>query len=403
MLRVSTYSFYRSGELALVERQRDVLDIQVKISSGKRINSPADDPIGAGDAAAARSSISQFEQFRDNQSHARYLLNLGETALGEFVTAVQDANEKLIAAGNGSYSNAERRAIAADLRGQLNRMIGLANSADGAGGYLFAGSREAAAPFTATDTAVTFRGDDTLQRLEVSQDRFQQVKYAGDALFLKMRPGNGTFTTAAAAANTGSGSIDIGAVTNPSLLTGSAYAVNFTVAAGVTSYQVVRASDSAVVTSGNYASPTTIDFDGQRVTVQGAPANGDRFDIAPAGYRSIFDTMAAAIATLERDVDTLPQRARFNSELGSHLGSLDQALMHLGLKRAEFGTQLAELDAYEGLNDGRQLEHQTRLSRIEDLDIAQAAAELTRRQITHEAAIRSYSAVSRLSLFNFLS
>jgi flagellar hook-associated protein 3 FlgL len=402
MMRVSTYAFYRTGEISMMQRQRDLLETQAQISSGKRINAPSDDPVGAADAAGTRSALSQFDQFKSNQDRASYLLNLAESALGTLVDSAQTVKEKLIAAGNGAYSNAERRAIATELQGILAQMVGVANSSDGAGGYLFAGSREASAPFSQSGPTVSYNGDDTLLRLEVSTNRLQQVKHAGEELFLKLRPGNGTFTTTAASTNTGSATIDPGSVIDPAQLTGSSYTIGFSVSGGVTTYQVVRASDSAVVASGNYTAPASIDFDGQRVTIVGAPANGDSFGVAPAGYQSMFDTVAAAIQLLSTGVTTGADNARLQTTLAGLGASVDQMLDHLSLKRAEVGSGLSELDGYAKLNDDRQLQYRTRLSSVEDLDLGQAASELARRQTTFQAALQSYSTISRLSLFNYL-
>lgn len=405
MMRVSTYMLFASGERNIVERQREVLATQTQLASGKRINAPADDPLGAADATSIRTYLAQFEQFKENQGHARYLLSLGEGALAQFVGAVQDVQEKLVAAGNGAYADDDRRMIAQELEGVLARMVGLANSSDGAGGYLFAGARENAAPFAQTGNAVAFHGDEILQRLEVSRDRFQQVKFSGDALFMKMRPGNGTFTTAAAAGNAGSAWIDPGSVQNPTLLTGLPYTIQFTVAGGTTTYQVVRQDGSGsppVVASGTYTSPATIDFDGIRVTITGAPANGDIFHVAPSGFRSIFETLAQAIDALRQPAGDAAGRAKLTTALAGAQASVAQALDHLLLKRADIGAALAELDAYASLNDERTLDYQGRLSAIEDLDYAKGVAELSRRQTTFDAAVRSYSAISRLSLFDYL-
>ncbi len=402
MLRVSTHSLYRTGELNVVARQKDLLATQVQLSLGKRIASPADDPLGAADAAAVRSSLAQFSQYKQNQDHARYVLNLQESSLQQMIRSVQDVQEKLIAAGNGAYGNNERATVAQELEGILGRMVGLANSSDGAGGYLFAGARESAVPFTQSGNAVSFNGDSILQTLEVSKDRFQQIKFSGDAIFQKIRPGNGTFTTAAAGANTGTGVIDVGSVADLSALTGSAYTVNFTVAAGATTYQMVRASDSAVVSSGTYTNPLTLSVDGLRVSISGAPANGDQFSVTPSGFQSIFDTVAAAITTLRTAAGTATTNAALSTKLGGLMASAGQALDHMLLARADIGTSLAELEAYESMNDDRSLEYQTRLSHIEDLDFAKAAGELSRRQVTFEAALKSYTSVSRLSLFNYL-
>lgn len=402
MMRVSTFTFFQRGEATMMERQRAMLETQAAVASGKRINAPSDDPVGAAIATSTRSALSQFDQFKSNQDRASYLLNLGESTLGQMYEATAQVKEKLIAAGNGSYSNAERLALAKDLQGTLAQLVGLANSSDGAGGYLFAGNKEGAAPFAQTGTSVAFNGDATPQRLEVSSNRLQQVKLAGDELFLKIRPGNGTFTTTAAPTNTGSSVVDAGSVPNPGQLTGSSYAVTFAVSGGTATYQVVRASDSAVVASGNYASPASIAFDGQQITVSGAPGNGDSFQVTPAAYRSVFDTVQSAIQVLGKTVTSNADQAQLQTALSGLGASVDQALDHLSLMRSQYGTSLAELDGYQQLNDDRALQYQTRLSAVEDLDLAQALSQLSQRQTSYQAALQSYSSISKLSLFNYL-
>ncbi len=399
MLRISTLMQYRLGEAQIINRQRELLTIQAQVASGRRISSPADDPLGAADASAMRSSLSRLEQFKDNQGHARFLLNQTESVVSHLGNALLEVQEKLVAAGNGAYGDQERSALARDLQGILDRMVGLANSADGAGGYLFAGSREGAPPFAQNGTVVSFSGDAMLQRIEVANDRLLKVKFSGDDLLLKIRSGNGTFTTAANSANTGSASIDAGAVTNPSLLTASAYTIDF----DGTNYIVTRASDSMQTTFAPAPSgPTVIDVDGQRVSLSGTPVAGDRFSMAPAGYQSMFDTLAQAITMLQQPRPDSAARAQYTSALSGALAAAAQVADHVLLKRAEVGSALAELDGYAQVNEDRSLEQQGRLSTVEDVDYAQAISELTRRQTAFQAAIQSYSSVSKLSLFNYL-
>jgi flagellar hook-associated protein 3 FlgL len=399
MMRISTLMQYRSGEEQIVRRQRELLGAQLQVASGRRIANPADDPLGAADAAAIRSGVSRLLQFKENQGHARFMLNQVEAVVSQIGDAMVEVQERIIAAGNGANGNAERTALARDLQGLLHRIVGLANSDDGAGGYLFAGSRDQAAPFAQNGNVVGFRGDSTVQRLEVANDRLLQVKFSGDDLLLKIRPGNGSFVTAADPGNAGAASIDAGTIDNPSALTGSGYAIDFD---GL-NFVVTRLSDSTTTVIAPAASgPTSIELDGMRLIVSGAAAAGDRFTIAPAGYQSLFDTLAQAITLLQAPQNDAAARAKFTTAFANVLASVEQAADHLRLKRAETGAALAELGGYEQVNEDRSLEQQGRLSAVEDLDYAQALAELTRKQTGFEAAIRSYSAVSKLSLFNYL-
>lgn len=399
MQRISTYMHFRAGEQAISAGQGGLLKLQAQVASGKRISLPSDDPIGAATGATLRSGLARLDLFKRNQDQATYLLNQSETAVSQFSNALLAARDKLLAANNGATSDAQRQMYASDLEGILAQMVGLANSADGLGGFLFAGTQEGAAPFAQTGNAVSFSGDDVLQKLEVSANRFLRVKFSGEDLFLKTRPGNGTFTTAAAGTNTGTAIMDPGGVVDPSQLTGSSYSIDF----NGTQFVVTRASDNAQFTfapAGN--GPTTLQFDGLRVAISSTPAAGDQFSVAPAGYQSIFDTVAQAISILRAPAPTPAARAQVTMALGGLGASIDQALDHLAIKRAEIGASLSELDSYQQINSDRQFEYQGRLSAVEDVDYATAISQLSQTQSSFDAAIKSYSTVSKLSLFNYL-
>jgi flagellar hook-associated protein 3 FlgL len=72
------------------------------------------------------------------------------------------------------------------------------------------------------------------------------------------------------------------------------------------------------------------------------------------------------------------------------------------LKQAEVGDQLQQLSSYSTLNSDRTLQANSALSSIQDLDYAKAASLMAQQQTTYQAALQSYSAVSKLSLFNYL-
>jgi len=68
MLRVSTANFYRSGESNIVERQAELLKVQAQLASGKRINSPGDDPLGAADVNSIRSGCRSLRSSRTTRA-----------------------------------------------------------------------------------------------------------------------------------------------------------------------------------------------------------------------------------------------------------------------------------------------------------------------------------------------
>lgn len=401
-MRISNYTMFQDGEQAISTAESQLMQTELQLSSGKQINTPSDNPIGAADVASLSSTVSQLTQFTSNQNEAQMQLNQADSTMTSLVSLVQSAQQTLVQAGDGSYSDSQRQALAAELQGDLSQMVGLANTSDGQGGYLFAGSQQSAPPFSQVGNNVTYNGDSTLQSVQVSQNRQLQIKFSGDDIFQKIRPGNGSFVTAASSSNTGSGTIDTGAVTNPSALTGDNYAISFTVNGSSTTYQVQDTTTNQTVTSGSYTAPATISFGGLQVKVDGAPANNDSFTVAPAAYQSIFTTMSNAIAALQQPADTPAQTAQLQTSVGSALASMGQALDHMTLKQAEVGDQLQQLNSYMTLNSNRELQANSSMSSIQDVDYAKAASQLAQQQTTYQAALQSYTAVSKLSLFNYI-
>jgi len=402
MIRISTYMMFQNGQQAIGNSQSQLMSTELQLATGKQINSPSDNPVGAANVASLSTTVSELSQFKSNQGAAQLQLNLADSTMSNFVNLVQDVQQRLVQAGDASYSDTQRAALAQGLQGDLNQMVGLANTSDGQGGYLFAGSQQSAAPFSQTGNSVTYGGDSTLQSIQVSQNRQLQIKFSGDDLFQKIRPGNGSFVSAANAGNTGTGVIDAGSVTNPSARPGHSYTISFAVSGSATTYQVQDTTTSATVASGNYTSPTSISFAGQQVAVSGAPAGGDTFTVAPAPYQSIFTTVANAIAALQQPAQAPAANAQLQIALGSALSSSSQAMDHLTLKQAEIGNQLQQLNSYSTLNDDRTLQTTSALSLIQDVDYAKAASQMAQQQTIYQAALQSYSVVSKLSLFNYL-
>jgi len=94
--------------------------------------------------------------------------------------------------------------------------------------------------------------------------------------------------------------------------------------------------------------------------------------------------------------------AQLQTSLQASLASAGQALDHMTLKQADVGNQMQQLASYGTLNDDRTLQTSSQLSSIQDLDYAKAASQMSQQQLIYQAALQSYSAVSKLSLFNYL-
>ena len=188
------------------------------------------------------------------------------------------------------------------------------------------------------------------------------------------------------------------------------YQVTFSVAAGVTTYDVADVTaglpGTAVLAAQPYVSGQAISFNGIQFEIQGAPAPaaGDTFDINPSSNQSMFDTLSSLIGTLNAApaAGDAVATAAFQQGLQQSLGALDQDLNKVLGVRATVGGRLRELDALQSTGEDLGLQYKQTLSKIQDTDYLQAISQLNQQQLTLQAAQQSFAKISQLSLFDFL-
>ncbi len=406
-MRIATNTLFDRGLASINLAQQNLSRAQTQVSTGKKVNTPSDDPIAATEILRTTSQLATNTQYIANQGAAAQLLGQTDATLGQVGDLLQGVRTTLVAANNAALSDSDRAALATDLKSRLDTLVSLANTKDGDGHFLFAGYRNDAVPFTKTATGVVYGGDDGNRTVQVSASRQLAGTENGADVFDRIGAGNGVFTTTTAATNAGTGTVDPGQVVDPAALTGHGYDVRFSVASGVTTYQVVDTTTHAAVaapaTSGNpYTSGNAITVDGQQLTIGGAPADGDRFTIAPAGKQSIFQTLQAAATLLGRASGGSAGLARISSGLQGALANVDNALNHTLSIRASVGVRQNELDALGTSATAADTEGQSRLSDLQDTDYAKAAAELAKQSAALSAAQKTFATIGNKTLFDYL-
>lgn len=414
MTRVSTSMIFNAGVKAMNTQTATLLHLQQQVASGRRILTPADDPVGAARALEVTQAKDVTAQYSINHDNAKSALGLEEAQLTSANDLMARLKELTVQAGNGALSPSDRRGIAVELRARFDQLLGLANSTDGTGQFLFSGYMGSTQPFGASVDAmiqnpaleVSFQGDDGQRRLQVSATRFLEVSDSGKDVFMRIKNGNGYFATNYASGNTGTGVIDAGTVTNPAAwnaLANKNLSINFTSA---TTYNIVDGAtpSNTLVTGGVYQSgqPIVIPGAGASVTLTGTPGATDSFTVRASTSQSVFRSLANLIGALEGGTTAPGAAAKYTNEIGFALTNLDQANDNLLRIRAAIGSRLNEVDSLSDVNQDLQLQYQQTLSALQDLDYAKAISDLTRKQIDLEAAQKSFMRVSQLSLFNYL-
>ncbi len=131
---------------------QEISRAQVEISTGKRIQTPSDDPTGS--ALASEISRTQAEEatWLRNLATARTLADRADTALTAVATNLDRANELLISAGAGTLSAENRATIALELKAIAEDMASIAGTRDALGGELFRSNAPLEIPVSATGT-----------------------------------------------------------------------------------------------------------------------------------------------------------------------------------------------------------------------------------------------------------
>ena len=406
-MRISTNSFYENAGGKISELQSSLAQKQAQIATGRRIQTPSDDPVAASAALDVKQADGVNTQFAANRDSAKNALNLQETALTQYTDLLQNIKTLTVAAGNGALDDSQRKYFADQLNNDYQSLLGIANTQDSSGKYIFAGYKNTTQPFNQTATGVNYAGDQGQRLLQVSTSRQIALNDSGDAVFQNIRTGNGTFVAAAGAANTGSGIASSGSVTDASKLTGDTYSVDFTIAGGVTSFKVFDVTkdptkSSALAASGPFTPGQSIAFDGLQFDISGTPASGDTFAVKPSSNQSIFQTVADLITTLSASTAGPTAKANLAAGLSVANNNVSSALDSALTVRASGGARLKELDTLDSEGADRGLQYATRLSSLQDLDYAKAITELTQQQVTLQAAQQSFVKIANLSLFDYI-
>jgi len=401
VMRISSNTIFDSNVAALNQQQTRLLQTQQQIASGRRLLTASDDPVAATRALEISQADATNTQYASNRDSARNTLSLAESTLQAVTSLILDARDATIAAGNGSLNSSGRKAIATDMTARLQELTGLANSTDGLGNYLFSGFQSRTKPFVDTTAGMGFFGDDGQNLVQVAASRQMASSDSGADVFMRIKNGNGTFATQAAAPNTGTGVISSGSVANPAaLVAGNSYTVSFSVAAGVTSYTVTGAPTALAPAMAGipYVSGQAISFDGMQIDIKGAPANGDSFTVAPSANESVFKTISDLIDALNAPV----VGANLTNSLGHGLHQLDNALNNVLTTRATLGLRLNELDALQIAGENMGLQFKQTLSKLQDTDYNKAISDLTQQNMSLQAAQKSFVKATDLSLFNYI-
>lgn len=186
--RISQESLTRTTLSNINLNYKKMQETQEKLSSGKQINRPSDDPSGTRKVLGLRTEELQVLQFIDNTATAKEQINITSSTLESTQELFAKIKELTIQANNDTLGQSERESIANDLDELTESVLQYANTENN-GRYIFSGTKTLTAAFTATRDSsgnilsVSYNGNNEEIKYQIGANSFIQVNLPGGKLF----------------------------------------------------------------------------------------------------------------------------------------------------------------------------------------------------------------------------
>lgn len=171
-MRISTSWAQQAAVNSMLDQQSRLQQTQLQLSTGKKLLTPSDDPAAAARSIELNQGIMQTEQYQGNINAARQRIALEDGVLQNAVDALHRIKELGIQGLNDTNSPSDRIIIATEMETLNEHLVGLANTRNANGEYLFSGFKSTTQPFSKnTAGGYTYSGDANQRTLQIAENR----------------------------------------------------------------------------------------------------------------------------------------------------------------------------------------------------------------------------------------
>jgi len=157
-----------------------------QMSTGRSVNNLSDNPAAAAGLVGNNALSSENDQFLTNVSDVQGKLQTADSALSNATQLLTTAITVGAQGANGTLSDSDRQALAQQVQGLQQQMLGLANTAY-EGVYVFGGTNVSAPPFAqdaSSSSGVQYNGNSHMTSVQIAEGTSVQTNVAGNQLFL---------------------------------------------------------------------------------------------------------------------------------------------------------------------------------------------------------------------------
>jgi flagellar hook-associated protein 3 FlgL len=198
-MRVTFQSTFRNGLFDVGNAAEAYANKSTQVSSGKRIQAPADDPSAFSGGVRERTEMAALDTFISSGDNANSRLSVADSVLSNFISDIESAQSAGAAGRSTVLTSAQRDATALQIRGLRDSMMEALNT-QYQGIYLFSGGQSNTPPYAAGPPISAYQGDANVQSVDVARGHAVQVTWDGTAVTQGSAP-NDIFTTLTNLAN----------------------------------------------------------------------------------------------------------------------------------------------------------------------------------------------------------
>ena len=183
-MRISYSMIYDQTEFNINRQYESFYKLNEKVTTGKEVNRPSDNPIAMSNILGYRSTISSLEQYETNIERGNSWLRYTEAALTQAEDLVKSAHTLAVQMSTGT-NEAQLEIIAPQVRQIAEQLLQVTNTSL-SGKFLFSGHKTETLPFTMdADLNVTYHGDNNKIKYSVDETTDVAVNITGHETFME--------------------------------------------------------------------------------------------------------------------------------------------------------------------------------------------------------------------------
>ncbi|WLD57038.1 flagellar hook-associated protein FlgL [Salinispirillum sp. LH 10-3-1] len=413
--RLSSYQISTASLNNILRAQAQVAKTSEQVSSGRRVATPADDPVANSRILQLNQELALGAQYVKNIDSLQGRLEYQESIMVGMEVVMQRVRELAVAAGNGTTTQTDRQAYAAEIKLRMDELFQQINSKDASGEFLFSGfSGQTQAFVKNPGGGYTYQGDEGQRLVRISNSNSVPVSDNGKDIFLDVPIKKPSFYTYGNELNRGNppGVISQGVIfneeefqdfyPNDAIIT---FNNELDVEPPGANFTIRRRSDNSVVEGQKnvaFVPGQQVQFGGMLISISGKPVAGDNFVVETTTKQGPLYTLEKLVDGLMMLGDSFDESQAVSNLVGDSLDNIDSAIENISIYRAKIGARLNTAETTKDIHLDLELVSKDVRSKLADVDLAEAVSRLQMETTALQAAQQTYVKVSSLSLFNFI-